>query len=147
MKRQLNVVILSIWSAWFGIVFLTNAADALKALHVLPAGFTLASGNWAFLQQVVAVHQTPSVIAALMFAGVITWELTCLVLFVRAWVRIRRDDADAEAAVTRAFMASAALWGSMMIASEIFISYAVEGTHTQLLIATLASYLVVTRKS
>jgi hypothetical protein len=146
LNRPFNQLLLLIWGVWFSIVALTNTLDGLKALHVLPADFTFASGNWAFLKQVVSVHHTPGAIAALMFIGVIVWEWSAAVSFVRAWNHYREDHAEAEAAAAIAFAISAALWGAMMIASEIFISYGVEATHTHLLIATLASYLVVVRK-
>jgi hypothetical protein len=146
LNRQLNQVVLLVWGIWFSIVALTNALDGLKALHVLPAGFTLASGNWPFLKQVVSVHHTPAALAALMFVGVVAWETFAAFSFLRAWSRYRANHPDAGAAVARAFTVSAALWGAMMIASEIFISYGVEATHTHLLIATLVSFLVVTRK-
>jgi hypothetical protein len=146
LNRQLNQVLLLVWGIWFSIVALTNALDGLKALQLLPAGFTFASGNWAFLKQVVAVHHTPTALAAGMFAGVIAWEGFAAVSFLRAWNRYRGDHADAGTMAARAFTVSAALWGAMMIASEIFISYGVEATHTHLLIATLVSFLVVARR-
>jgi hypothetical protein len=137
-------MVLLFWAIWFSIVALSNLADALKHLGVLPAGFTFASGNFAFMQQVIAVHHTPSLLAVVMFAGVILWEIAAAALFFQAFAKSRIASVDEGAAVTRAFTVSVAFWAAMMIASEIFISYNVEATHTRLLIASLVSFIVTT---
>jgi hypothetical protein len=138
----MKVMLPGFWGVWFSVVALTNLGDALKNMGVLPDGYTLVSGNFAFMRQVTAIHHTPEAIVALMFAGVIAWELTAAVLFFRALAGVRSGHSDQKKRVTQAFTVAAALWAAMMIASEVFISYQVEATHTALLIATLVSYLV-----
>src|SRR5688572_13741054 len=133
----MKAVLLLIWAVWFTVVTLTNLGDALKHLGVLPSGFSFASGNFAFMQTVTAIHRTPALLVALMFAGVIVWEALATVLFYRAFAKTRQGSADANAAVRSAFIVSVAFWGAMMISSEIFISYDVEATHMQLLTASL----------
>ena len=140
----MKAVLLLFWAVWFSVVTLTNVGDALKHLGVLPAGFSFASGNFAFLQTVTAIHHTPVFLVALMFAGVILWEGLAAVLFYRAFAKDRAASADASSTTTLAFTVSAAFWGAMMIASEAFISYDVEATHMRLLIASLVSFIVVT---
>ena len=138
----MKAVLLLFWAIWFSIVALTNLADALKHLGVLPPGFTFASGNFEFMQQVTAIHHTPAFLVAVMFAGVIIWEIAAAALFFQAFAKSRSASADEAAAVTRAFTVSVAFWAGMMIASEIFISYDVEGAHTRFLIASLLSFVV-----
>ena len=140
----MKAVLLLIWAVWFGVVTLTNLGDGLKQLGMLPPGFSFASGNFAFMQTVTAVHRTPAFLVALMFVGVIVWEGVATVLFFRAFAKLRAANTDAKAAATLAFTVSAAFWGAMMISSELFISYDVEATHLRLLIASLVSFLVIT---
>lgn len=138
----MKAVLLLFWAIWFSIVALSNLADAFKHLGVLPSGFTFASGNFAFMQQVTAIHHTPSLLVGIMFAGVILWEIAAATLFFQAFGKARIASADEVTVITRAFTVAVAFWGGMMIASEIFISYEVEAAHVRLLIASLLSFVV-----
>jgi hypothetical protein len=146
MKPQLNLGgvkrgVLFFWALWLSLVFATNALDGLKALDVLPAGWALASGNYAFLRRVTAVYQTPAWLTAALFAGVVLWEGLAALLFwhsFRVWCGVKGRGLPA---FYTAFGVSLALWAAFMIAEEVFLAYPVEGTHRSLFTCTLVSLL------
>jgi hypothetical protein len=131
-------LILVFWALWFSLVSATNVADALKALGWLSGDWPFASGNYALVAKTAAVYRTPTSIIALMFAGVIAWEAAATVLFWRAAVS-RLDNAQAAKRVDQAFVASLSLWAAFLLADELFVSYAMAGTHLRLFVAHLVS--------
>ena len=132
--RTLKSGVLLFWAAWFTIVLLTNVCDALKAGRVLPAGFTLSSGNWELMLKITAVHATPVAIAGLMFLGVIAWEAVAGFLFWRAWAAGGRGGVVA-------FVVGLALWATFALADELFLAYTVEAAHLRLFGLQLLSML------
>jgi len=135
--------LLFFWAAWLSIVTLTNVLDGLKTMRMLPTGWAFASGNYAFMASTVAKYGTPAAVTAVLFAGVVLWELLAAVLFWRALAAHRRDAATAWDAVRQAFTVSLALWAAFMLADEIVFAFDAESTHVRLLIAQLASLLVI----
>ena len=131
------------WAIWLTLVAVTNAFDTMKRLGALPADFTLASYNFDLVQKAVGVHGVPTIVAALLFAGVIGWELLASGLFWRAWLAMQRGKPGTADEVTQAFAVSLALWAAFLIATEATVSYATAGTHKSTLIAQLASLLVI----
>lgn len=143
-QRYLIRALQLVWALWFSIVTATNIADALRELGVLPSSWTLVSGNFALLERTTAVHGVPSAINGLLFGGVIAWELTASALFWRGIaLDLRSDRARAQAALLRAFTSAIALFGAFLLADEIFVAYAMEGKHLQLLIALLVSVVAI----
>lgn len=137
LKRSL----LLFWAVWLTIVFLTNAADAAKAVGLLSESWAFASGNYRFVTETTARYGTPDWANAVMFAGVIVWEGLAAVLFWRAcWLF---QGASGRSARCAAFTTSLLLWAGFMVCDEVFIAYAVEGTHLRLFIAQLGTVLVV----
>jgi hypothetical protein len=132
--RTFKSGVLLFWAMWFTVVALSNAGDALKAGRVLPAGWSLASGNWELMLKVTAVHATPVVLVGILFLGVIAWETLAAVLFWRAWALGGRGG-------VLAFTAGLALWGAFAIADEIFIAYSLEASHLRLFGLQLLSVL------
>ena len=132
--RTLKSGVLLFWAAWFTIVLATNVCDALKAGRVLPAGFTLSSGNWELMLKVTAVHATPVAIVGLMFLGVIAWEAVAGFLFWRAWAAGGRGGVVA-------FVVGLALWATFALADELFLAYTVEAAHLRLFGLQLLSML------
>jgi hypothetical protein len=128
--------ILLFWAAWYTVVTLTNVFDALKAFGLVPAGWTLASGNYGLMLKVTAIHGTPTAVVALLFLGVILWEAGAAVLFWRAW-------ASRGEAMVRAFLVGLALWAAFTLADEIFIAYPLEATHLRLFAVQLLSLLAI----
>jgi glucose-6-phosphate-specific signal transduction histidine kinase len=133
--RTLARGVLLFWAMYFTLVALTNALDAAKSFGALPAGWTLASGNYALMVKVTAVHGTPMAIVVILFLGVVVWEALSAALFWRALVaRTRR-------AVYAAFTVSLALWAVFALVDEIFVAYALGGVHLRLFGVQLVSLL------
>ena len=126
--------ILLFWAAYFSVVTLTNLFDALKALGFLPAGWKLASGNYGLMLNVTGVYSTPTPVVALLFLGVILWEVLASILFWRAWALRGR-------AIHTAFTAGLGLWAAFTLADEIFVAYPLVGVHLRLFVAQLVSLL------
>jgi predicted anti-sigma-YlaC factor YlaD len=135
--------LLFFWAAWLSLVTLTNVLDGLKSLRMMPTGWAFASGNYAFMASVTAKYGTPTAVTAMLFVGVVAWELLAAVLFWRAFAAHRADAATAGDAVRQAFTVSLALWAAFMLADEVFFAFDAEGTHVHLLIAQLASLLTI----
>jgi hypothetical protein len=137
--RTLKTGLLFGWALWLSLVTLTNILDALKALDVLGDDFSFASGNWPYLQGTTAIHDVPTWMNALLFGGVIGWELIGSALFWLAWTAYRRGAHPASESVMAAYIVSAALWVAFTIADELFFVFDTENTHRLLLVALLAS--------
>jgi hypothetical protein len=131
------------WAIWLTLVTLTNFADALRQLDVLPSDFKLASYNFDLVKKTVGAHGIPTSVAGVLFAGVILWEFLGSLLFWRAWRVMLHDGNGAAEEVAQAFAVSLALWAAFLIATEATVSYETAATHKTTLIAQLASLLVV----
>ena len=131
------------WATWLTLVTSTNLFDALKQLGVLPTGFTWSSYNFELVKETVGAHGVPTVIASLLFAGVIAWELLASALFWRAWLAMRRGKRGTGDEVTQAFAVSLALWAAFLIATEVTVNYSTAATHKSTLIAQLVSLILI----
>lgn len=133
------------WAAYFSIVGITNTFDALKALGILATDWKFASGNWQLMLSVTGLYGTPVWLTGFLFLGVVAWEFFGAALL---WQSLRvRASAGFAANATRGFTVIIALSCAFLLADEIFLAYSVAGTHTHLLIAQIASWLVITRTS
>ncbi len=135
--------LLLLWAAWFSIVCLTNLLDALKAIGVLPTSWAFASSNWNFMLVTTAMYATPHWLVAILFAGVIVWELFAAIVFWRALGTSQRSGGIEPRTVTTAFVVGLALMAGFVLTDEIFIAYEVESTHLRLFIAQLVSLLAI----
>jgi hypothetical protein len=134
---QLKRGLLLFWAAWLSLVFVTNSLDAAKAAGLLGGSWAFASGNYAFLCQTTARYGTPGWVNAGLFAGVIAWEaLAALLFWLAGWTYRNR-------LLYPAFAAGLSLWAAFVLADEVFIAYAVAGTHWLLFTAQLATLLAV----
>lgn len=148
MNRQLDLRfvqsgILLFWALWLTAVASTNLLDALKQLGVLPESWTLASYNFSLVANTVGAHGIPAAGAAVLFGGVILWELSAAVLFWLAFAAFRRGGDGRDPAVVRAFAATLALFGTFLLTTELTVNYLTAPTHTGVLMLLLASLLVV----
>jgi hypothetical protein len=137
----LKRALLFFWATWFTLVFASNVADGLRELGLLPESWAFSSGNFRFVAETTSRYGTPEWLNAVLFAGAIVWEGLAAFLFWRAFWAYR----DWKAGLQRAYLAmivSLLLWATFLIVDEVFIAYAVEGTHFRLFIATLATVLV-----
>jgi hypothetical protein len=134
----LKLALILFWAAWFGVVCLTNLFSGLKAAGFLGESWKFASKNYASVAKAVSLYGAPAWVPALLFAGVIAWQLVTASLFAWALCSSLAAGAVAIAAVNAAFAAAIGLWAAFMIADEITIKYAYEQAHELLFIAQLA---------
>ena len=149
MSRQINHPslflkrgLLLFWAVWLTIVFVTNVLDGCKLLGWLGEGWVFASGNYRFLEETTARYGTPAWLNALLFGGVLAWEGAAALLFWLVWLRFGGQE-ESRRLRYAAFTISLGLWSAFAIADELFIAYAVEGTHLRLFTAQLATLLAV----
>jgi hypothetical protein len=131
--------LLAFWALYFAVVTLSNLTDLLRALHVLPAGWSWVSGNLAFIAASTGKFGVPPWANGVLLAGVIGWEALAAVLF---WRAAREPGGPWPG---RAFVASLALWATFIVLDEILLIFetGAEATHLRLLIATLLTLVVV----
>ncbi len=79
-----------------------------------------------------------------MFLGVLAWEGATALLFGLAWLRNRRQQGERRL-LYAAFTVGLGLWSALAIADELFMAYAVEGTHLRLFTAQLPTLLAIDR--
>jgi hypothetical protein len=139
LKRSL----LLFWAVWLTVVFATNVLDGCKALGWLGESWAFASGNYHLLVETTARYGTPTWLNGLLFLGVICWEGAAALLFWLAWRRFRDSREGSQRLRYAAFTVSLTLWTAFAIADELFIAYAVEGTHLRLFTAQLATLLAI----
>ena len=142
--RLLRLGLLGFWASYFTVVFGSNAGDALKELGIVGASFPFVSGNYALVYRVTRIYGVPSAGVALLFAGVLAWELAAAVSFWRAFSACVRDGWHS-AGVNSAFALGLGLWAAFILMDEILIAYEIPGletTHLGLLSAQLLSLLV-----
>jgi hypothetical protein len=140
--RTLKVGLLLFWALWLSIVLLTNVGDALKELDVLPDDWTIASGNYDFMVLTTKIHDTPTWVNAVLFAGVIVWQALGVYFFWAAVNATRGGGSPRSHHAAQAIVMSAALWAAFMIADEGFLAYETEKTHLGLFTLLLASALI-----
>ena len=132
--------LLLFWAAWLTVVFTTNALDGLKALGLLAPAWPFAWGNYLFLAETTARYRSPGWLDGLLFLGVVAWEAVAAALFWRAGWRFRGREDPGVARVAFAF--GLGLWAAFLLADELCIAYAVEGTHLRLFTSQLVTLLV-----
>jgi hypothetical protein len=141
--RFLKRALLAFWATWLTAVLATNVLDAAKALGLLPERWAFASGNYRLVAETTSRYGTPAWLNGLLFAGVIVWEGAAAGLFWFACRRYRGDAVAGRRALYAAFTASLLLWGAFLLADEVFLAYAVAGTHLRLFTAQLATLLAI----
>jgi len=138
----LKRLLLFFWAVWFTVVFLSNLADAGKALGLLDSSWAFASGNWKLILEATVRYRTPAAVNAVLFTGVILWEGIVVVLFWWAGWTFRGRDSGRKG-VYLAFTTSLLLWGAFLVADEVLIAYPLAGTHLRLFTAHLVTLLAV----
>jgi hypothetical protein len=125
------------WAAWFSVVLTTNLCDAAQAVGILDDSWSFASGNYAFVCQTTARYGTPMWLNAVLFAGVLVWEVAGTAAFWWAAFTYNRRS------VYAAFTIGLGLWAAFILADEVCLAYLVEATHIRLLVAQLVTLLVI----
>jgi hypothetical protein len=138
-----KLALIFFWAAWFCVVFLTNLFSALKAAGLVGVGWKFASKNYAAVAKAISLYGAPAWVPALLFGGVVTWQLAAASLYAWALCSSLAAGAIAMPAVNAAFAAGIGLWAAFMIADEITIKYAYEQSHELLFVAQLASLVAI----
>jgi hypothetical protein len=138
----LKLGLLLFWASWFSIVVLTNAFSAMKAGGLLPPTWRFASKNYEMVAKAVSIYAPPPWVPRLLFLGVLAWQLAAAILFWYALMSSGGAGVLNMNAVNAACAAGILLWAAFMIADEITIKYVMEQPHELLLIAQLASLVV-----
>jgi hypothetical protein len=132
--------LLIFWGAWTGLVFASNAADALKKIKVLPEWWAFASGNYNLMTKVTAIYHTPEWIVGALFCGVLAWQAAGAWSYIRAAIN-RSAGASPSKEVLSAFGINLALWAAFMVADEVFLAYPMENVHRAVFIAQLITLI------
>jgi hypothetical protein len=90
--------------------------------------------------QAAARYGTPGWLSGLLFVGAVCWEGAAALLFCLAGLRPWGEGGRLRHAANAAGLG---LWAAFLLADEVFVAYAVEGTHLRLFTAQLATLLAV----
>jgi hypothetical protein len=136
--RRLGPALLGFWALYFGIVALSNLADLLRSVHLLPADWRWVSGNLAFMASSTAKFGVPAWVNPVLLAGVIAWQGLAASLFWRA----AREPGGTW--LGPAFVVSASLWAAFILLDEILLIFetGAEATHLRLLIAQILTLVL-----
>jgi hypothetical protein len=129
--------LLLLWAAWFSLVCVMNILGGLKAAGMLRPSWKFASKNYEAVAKAVSVYRAPRWLPAILFAGVISWELAAACLYFAAFAAGGMPGAAAHAA----FATGIGLMAAFMLADELTLRYAFEQGHQLLLITQLACLL------
>jgi hypothetical protein len=129
--------LLFFWTAWLAVVFFTNLCSGLKALGVLPDTWKFASQNFRAVTAATAIYHAPRWVPALLFTGVIAWQLVAVLLFGWAFVSSVTTGRLAWGPIHAAFATALALWAAFMITDEICKQYDTQSSHVSLFTAQL----------
>lgn len=142
--RPLKLGIVAFWAAWYSIVTASNLCDALHVLGRIPADWPFVSGNYGAIVKTTAIYGLSPAANAVLFAGVILWELLVASLFWRALLTIWLRAGD-YAAVRLPFTLSLGLFMAFVLADEIFLAFqsGLEATHLRIFSAQLVSLVAV----
>ncbi len=136
--------VLLIWALWSSLVTLSNAADALRNLGILPGNFKFVSGNFGFIQAATQIYAFPVWINALLFALVICWEAAMGIYFFKAFFALK---SGGTAASNLPFLFGVILFGGFAVMDEFLIAYdrlgSIEQTHISIFVAMLVSFIAV----
>jgi hypothetical protein len=135
--------LLAFWALYLSVVTVTNSFDALKALGVLGADWTYASGNYDAVVQALSRYPLPGVLHALAFAGVIVWEAVGAALLWRAAACYRGAAGRGRQSVYGPLAVLTGLWAAFLLVDELLVYYNFASAHRELLMASLATLLVV----
>lgn len=121
--------ILAFWALWLSVVALTNILDALKALGALPPSWAWTSGNLGWIQETMQPLGVPLGVQAVLFGGVIVWEVLAATLFWQATATYRNRPLNEERMVVVACGVNLALWCAFQVLDEVFLAFGPEGVH------------------
>lgn len=133
--------LISFWSLWLFIMFLTNLFEGLKLIRLVPPYWKFASQNFQAVAEATGVYHAPQWIPRFLFLGVLLWQCGTLALFGRAVIVSFAHGSSIAGPVNAAFASSLGLLAAFMIADEVFKQYDVERAHVLFFIAQLVTLL------
>ena len=133
--------LLLFWALWYSVVVTTNVLNAFQALGILPASFHFVSGNWEWINRTMNPLGVPIALQALLFAGVIVWEILCAILFFAACARFRNRSLAEEKESLWACAVALALWCAFQVLDEVFLAYDPESVHRMIFIETILTMI------
>lgn len=101
----------------------------------MPTDWKFLSHNYALVKGVLSIYHLPEAITTLLFILILITEGIIMCLF---WMAVSNKKW-----INSAFTVSLFLWAGFLVGEEIFIAYAFEGVHLNLLVAELVSLLAI----
>ncbi len=130
--------LLIFWAAYFTIVLVMNACDALKAFGLLPQKWKFASGNYHLIRKATQTYRAPAWLDRVLFLSVIAWQTLAAVLL---WLAV--DGWPGLPAVDTALAVGIALFAAFILVDEIFKEYKSENDHMLIFAAQLLTLLAI----
>lgn len=134
--------ILLLWALWATVVTITDFFSLLTALHVLPADFPAASGNFDLVIKFLKYYNIQhNLLACILFSMINVWILVISILYWKAVLTFHQQNQTSLRNTILAFMANMSLTSFFLIIDEIFIQYRFAHGHMNMLLFTLVSFL------
>jgi len=134
-------LVLLFWTMFFTMVAVTNLVNIASALGIFDWTF-LNSGNFAYLESVVAVYDIGSTLTKLALIGAFLIEALAAVLFWRALLSYGRQPWGKLAAF-RALCWGTVVWTAFVFMTEFFVAYGSESVFRELLAIMIASAIAI----
>ncbi len=122
------------WAAYFTIVLVMNAFDALKAFGRLSRDWQFASGNYDLIRKATQTYHAPTWLDRALFVGVIAWQALAAALL---WIAAARWPEPSP--VDTGFAAGIGLFAAFVLVDEVFKEYKSENDHLLIFAAQLLS--------
>lgn len=119
--------IILFWALWFTLVALSDLANFLQTLNLLPSSFSFSSNNYKLIVKSLSFHTTPNHRLALWLFGIILlWVLLIAILF---WCALFSPNYLQLKISYVAFLLSLAMTACFVLWDELFIQYDLEHGH------------------
>jgi hypothetical protein len=136
-ERLLALTLLGGLALWISLVLASNIADALVTAGLV-GEWSYASGNLDAVRAVTDRHGVGDALDWLLFAGVLAFEALACGLAWRAVMSVARGVELFGPPVVHAMTAFVGLFFAFVLMDEVFIAYAFEAGHVQLIVLMLA---------
>lgn len=134
-------LIFSFWLLWWFLVFLSNFTDALAETGLLGREITFRSGNFNLISGMVDHHNSPNLLAPILFAiGLLFQAYICVVMFYGCRKAFQHELTSHH--VYQAFIPCVGFFAAFLLLTELFIAYGLAQGHVQLFTASLLSLYV-----
>lgn len=118
------------WTLWITVVLITNIVD-----------FFSGGGNFALIKKTTAIYHVSDFFNQLLHNGVILWQVIIVCLFWYVCVNLVKYGEKKDIGLRLAYGVSLSFWLALMIANEVFRSYALEAAPVRIFIAQMATLI------